>query len=77
MSTLFRGCPREAPVARYHSLAADAATIPEELIVTAQTADGEVMAVEHREYPIYGVQFHPESILTPDGARMLRNFLKK
>jgi len=76
-STLFRGCPQEAPVARYHSLAADAATIPEELIVTAQTADGEVMAVEHREYPIYGVQFHPESILTPDGARMLRNFLKK
>ena len=76
-STLFRGCPQETPVARYHSLAADAATIPEELIVTAQTADGEVMAVEHREYPIYGVQFHPESILTPDGARMLRNFLKK
>lgn len=76
-STLFLGCPQEAPVARYHSLAADAATIPEELIVTAQTADGEVMAVEHREYPIYGVQFHPESILTPDGARMLRNFLKK
>ena len=76
-STLFRGCPQEAPVARYHSLAADAATSPEELIVTAQTADGEVMAVEHREYPIYGVQFHPESILTPDGSRMLRNFLKK
>ncbi len=76
-STLFRGCPQEAPVARYHSLAADAATIPEELIVTAQTADGEVMAVEHREYHIYGVQFHPESILTPDGSRMLRNFLKK
>ena len=76
-STLFRGCPQETPVARYHSLAADAATIPEELIVTAQTADGEVMAVEHREYPIYGVQFHPESILTPDGSRMLRNFLKK
>jgi anthranilate synthase component 2 len=76
-STLFRGCPQEAPVARYHSLAADAATLPEELIVTAQTADGEVMAVEHREYPIYGVQFHPESILTPDGSRMLRNFLKK
>lgn len=75
-STLFRGCPQEAPVARYHSLAADAATVPEELIVTAETADGEVMAVEHREYPIYGVQFHPESILTPDGAKMLRNFLK-
>ncbi len=75
-STLFRGCPAEAPVARYHSLAADAATIPGELTVTAVTEDGEVMAVEHREYPIYGVQFHPESILTPDGERMLRNFLK-
>ena len=75
-STLFRGCPAEAPVARYHSLAADAGTIPEELTVTAVTEDGEVMAVEHREYPIYGVQFHPESILTPDGERMLRNFLK-
>jgi len=75
-STLFRGCPQEAPVARYHSLAADAATVPEELIVTAETADGEVMAVEHRDYPIYGVQFHPESILTPDGAKMLRNFLR-
>ena len=74
-STLFRGCPQEAPVARYHSLAADAATIPEELIVTAQTADGEVMAVEHREYPIYSVQFHPESILTPDGKTILKNFL--
>ena len=73
---LFRGCPEEAPVARYHSLAADAATIPEELVVTAETADGEVMAVQHKEYPIYGVQFHPESILTPDGRRMLRNFLK-
>ena len=73
---LFRGCPEEALVARYHSLAADAATIPEELVVTAETADGEVMAVQHKEYPIYGVQFHPESILTPDGRRMLRNFLK-
>ena len=75
-TSLFRGCPEEAPVARYHSLAADAATIPEELVVTAETADGEVMAVQHKEYPIYGVQFHPESILTPDGRRMLRNFLK-
>ncbi|MBR5712416.1 MAG: aminodeoxychorismate/anthranilate synthase component II [Lachnospiraceae bacterium] len=75
-SPLFRGCPQEAPVAQYHSLAADAATIPAELEVTAETADGEVMAVQHRDYPIYGVQFHPESILTPDGRRMLRNFLK-
>jgi len=73
---LFAGCPERAQVARYHSLAADAATIPEELIVTAVTEDGEVMGVRHRDCPIFGVQFHPESILTPDGRRMLRNFLQ-
>lgn len=74
-SKLFQGLPVYFPVARYHSLAADEATLPEELRVTAVTEDGEVMAVEHREYPIYGVQFHPESILTPDGRAMLANFL--
>ncbi len=73
---LFRGCPGRAPVARYHSLAAEESTIPEMLQVTARTADGEVMAVMHREYPIYGVQFHPESIMTPDGKTMLENFIK-
>ncbi len=73
---LFAGCPAVAPVARYHSLAGDAGTIPEELKITALAADGEIMAVQHREYPIYGVQFHPESILTPDGRRMLKNFIK-
>lgn len=72
---LFRGCPEKALVGRYHSLAADPGTMPEELKVTARTTDGEVMAVQHREYPVYGVQFHPESILTPDGRTMLRNFL--
>ena len=72
---LFRGCPETAPVAQYHSLAADAATIPDCLKVTASTEDGEVMAVQHREYPIYGVQFHPESIMTPDGKQMLANFI--
>ena len=65
-----------APVARYHSLAVNTATIPEELKITAVTADGEVMAVRHREFPIYGVQFHPESIMTPDGKKMLENFIK-
>ena len=74
---LFAGCPETAPVARYHSLAADAATIPEELKITAVTTDGEVMAVQHKDYPIYGVQFHPESIMTPDGKKMLRNFIKE
>ena len=74
---LFRGCPKVASVARYHSLAADAETIPEELKITALTTDGEVMAVQHIEYPIFGVQFHPESIMTPDGKKMLRNFIKE
>ena len=74
---LFRGCPEIAPVARYHSLAADADTIPEELKITALTTDGEVMAVQHKEYPVFGVQFHPESIMTPDGKQMLINFIKE
>ena len=72
---LFRGCPEIVPVARYHSLAADAGTMPECLMITAETLEGEIMAVQHREYPVYGVQFHPESIMTPDGKRMLGNFL--
>ena len=74
---LFKGCPDVAPVARYHSLAVDADTIPEELKITALTTDGEIMAVQHKEYPIYGVQFHPESIMTPDGKQMLYNFIKE
>lgn len=74
---LFKGCPEIAAVARYHSLAADADTIPEELKIIAHTTDGEIMAVRHKEYPIYGVQFHPESIMTPSGKQMLRNFIKE
>ncbi len=74
---LFEGCPDKAPVARYHSLAADPATMPENLKITAVTTDGEIMAVQHRDYPVYGVQFHPESIMTPDGKRILRNFIKE
>lgn len=76
-SPLFAGCPRHTLVARYHSLAADADTISDCLKVTAYTEDGEVMAIQHREYPIYGVQFHPESIMTPNGRQMLRNFIKE
>lgn len=74
---LFKGCPGITPVARYHSLAAAADTIPECLKVTAFTTDGEIMAVQHKKYPIYGVQFHPESIMTPDGRQMLKNFIKE
>jgi anthranilate synthase component 2 len=74
---LFKGCLAVAPAARYHSLAADADTIPAVLKITALTTDGEVMAVQHKEYPVYGVQFHPESIMTPDGKTMLNNFIKE
>ena len=72
---LFRGCPEKVPVARYHSLAVAEDTLPPCLTVTARTEAGEVMAVAHRDYPVYGVQFHPESIMTPDGRQMLENFL--
>lgn len=74
-SILFRGMKKQMTVARYHSLAADPSTMPATLRVTARTEDGEVMAVEHREYPVYGVQFHPESVLTPDGKQIMENFL--
>ncbi|SHK29850.1 anthranilate synthase component II [Hespellia stercorisuis] len=72
-SRLFTGMKNPVRVARYHSLAAGADTIPEELKVTARTADGEVMAVEHRTFPVCGVQFHPESVLTPEGLQILQN----
>ncbi len=75
-SRLFKGLDKEIKVARYHSLAAKRETIPDELVVTAVSDDGEIMAVEHKEYPIYGLQFHPESILTPDGKRILKNFME-
>jgi len=74
-SVLFKGMNSEMTVARYHSLAADASTIPDCLKVTASTPDGEVMAVEHRDYQTYGVQFHPESVLTPEGRSIMVNFL--
>ena len=76
-SRLFQRMNREITVARYHSLAAAPDTIPEILRVTAQTEDGEIMAVEHRSFPVYGVQFHPESVLTPDGARIMENFIQR
>ncbi len=76
-SVLFKDCPKLSLVARYHSLAADPDTIPDDLKVTALTTDGEIMAVEHKEYPIFGVQFHPESIMTPNGKQMLKNFIEE
>lgn len=72
---LFSGIGECAPVARYHSLAADPETIPNCLEITAVADDGEVMAVRHKNFNIFGVQFHPESIMTPDGRAMLKNFI--
>lgn len=74
-SPIFAGLPEKIEGARYHSLAAVEATMPGELLVTAKTADGEIMAVKHKNYEIYGLQFHPESILTPRGRIILQNFL--
>ena len=74
-SPLFRNIGTEMQVARYHSLAAIRDSLPGELKVTAETDDGEVMAVEHRDYPVYGLQFHPESVLTPKGMTLIENFL--
>ena len=75
-AVIFRGCSPQTTVGRYHSLAAVEETMPDCLQVIGRTEDGEIMAVRHREYPIYGLQFHPESILTPEGPRMLRNWVE-
>jgi para-aminobenzoate synthetase component 2 len=74
-STLFVGLPQPCEVGRYHSLIASPETLPAVLAVSAQTDAGEIMAVRHRTLVVEGVQFHPESILTPDGPRLLENFL--
>ncbi|WP_454084497.1 aminodeoxychorismate/anthranilate synthase component II [Georgenia sp. Marseille-Q6866] len=74
-SGVFAGLPTPFTATRYHSLAVDAATVPEELAVTATTAGGVVMGLEHRELPLHGVQFHPESVLTEHGHRLLANWL--
>jgi anthranilate synthase/aminodeoxychorismate synthase-like glutamine amidotransferase len=73
--TLFAGLPQPCEVGRYHSLIAAPQSLPRELEVSARTAEGEIMAVRHRTLAVEGVQFHPESILTPDGPTLLRNFL--
>ena len=72
---LFAGLPQPFEAMRYHSLVADPTTLPKCLEVTARTGDGVIMGVRHREYPIHGVQFHPESIGTPAGKQLLENFL--
>ncbi len=74
-SQLYEGVRQGFTATRYHSLAVVASTVPDELIVTARTAGGVIMGLRHREAPIFGVQFHPESVLTQDGYRMLGNWL--
>lgn len=74
-SLLFAGLPEVIQGARYHSLAAEKCSLPEELMVTAVTGDGEIMALEHKNKAVYGLQFHPESIMTPDGKTIIQNFL--
>lgn len=73
--TLFEGLPNPFRAGRYHSLAVHEDSLPPELAVSAYTSDGEIMGLRHRDLPAEGVQFHPESILTPEGDRLLRNFL--
>ena len=73
--TLFEGLPNPFNAGRYHSLAVAEQELPEDLVVSAYTSDGEIMGVRHRTLPTEGVQFHPESVLTPEGDRLLRNFL--
>ncbi len=72
---LFEGLPQQFEAARYHSLIVERNSLPESLEVTAATADGLIMGVRHREWALHGVQFHPESIATPDGPTILENFL--
>lgn len=72
---VLNGLPAPFTANRYHSLIVERATLPDELEITAETADGLIMGLRHRAYPVQGVQFHPESIMTPDGKQLLRNFL--
>jgi anthranilate synthase/aminodeoxychorismate synthase-like glutamine amidotransferase len=75
-SALYAGLPNPFIAGRYHSLAIRAGSLPKDFVVDATSADGEIMGIRHAVYPLYGVQFHPESVLTPDGTRLLRNFVE-
>ncbi|MEY4385000.1 MAG: hypothetical protein RLY20_283 [Verrucomicrobiota bacterium] len=73
---LFEGMPNPFEATRYHSLVIERSSLPDCLEITAETEEGEIMGVKHKQYPVWGVQFHPESILTESGRTILRNFLK-
>ena len=72
---IFEGLPNTVKVGRYHSWVVDAVNFPKDLLITARSSEGYIMAIRHQKYDIYGIQFHPESILTPDGKQMISNFL--
>ncbi|MGB5217599.1 MAG: aminodeoxychorismate/anthranilate synthase component II [Smithella sp.] len=74
--TIFAGLPNPFPAGRYHSLIVERETMPSFLEISAETDEGEIMGLRHKEYPVEGIQFHPESVLTPQGKRIIRNFLK-
>ena len=73
---IFSGLPTEIAVGRYHSWVVDTDGFPEELVITAISSEGQIMALKHREYDVHGIQFHPESVLTPDGKQIVGNWLK-
>lgn len=73
---LFKGLPEELLVGRYHSLIVERESLPKELLVTAEDKEGAIMALRHKSHPTFGLQFHPESILTPDGKKIIENFLE-
>lgn len=73
---IFSGLPTEIPVGRYHSWVVDTEEFPEELVITAISSEGQIMALKHRKYDVHGIQFHPESVLTPDGKQIVGNWLK-
>ena len=72
---IFKGVSKIFEAGRYHSWVTDKAALPPEIIITAEDENGQIMAIKHKEYPISAVQFHPESILTPDGKKMMANFI--
>jgi len=74
---LYEGLPQNTPVARYHSLIVERESLPDCLEVASELEDGTIMGLRHKEYPVEGIQFHPESILTPEGHKMLANFFKR
>jgi anthranilate synthase/aminodeoxychorismate synthase-like glutamine amidotransferase len=74
--TIFAGLPNPFPAGRYHSLIVKRETLPACFEISAETEEGEIMGLRHRDYPVEGIQFHPESVLTPQGKRIIKNFLK-